>query len=306
MNISAQIVGAVATVLMFATFQFNKRRQILAVQIINAVIWIIHYAMLGAMSGVLINIVCFVRNILFCFRGKNKACSHVLLPITVCAAEIGLTAAVWKGPVDLLAMAGASLQTVSMWSKKPVNIRILSIIASPLWLIYDLQFGSYIGMINETIVIISIIVAFIRYDIRHRNIKMDFYGADTAPQAVRELYADLIRCYDAETCAPRMRDDWSEKNPTLGQCSITAFLVQDLLGGRVLGIPLGDGNYHCFNEALGAVFDLTSAQFGKKQLDYGSPVEQSRETHFSKEEKYGRYLLLKERLEKLRSSKKRI
>ena len=77
--------------------------------------------------------------------------------------------------VDLLEMAGASLQTVSMWSKKPVNIRILSIIASPLWLIYDLQFGSYIGMINETIVIISIIVAFIRYDIRHRNIKMDFY-----------------------------------------------------------------------------------------------------------------------------------
>ena len=39
-----------------------------------------------------------------------------------------------------------------------------------------------------------------------------------------------------ETCAPRLRVDWSDDNITLGQCSITAFLVQDIFGGEVYGI----------------------------------------------------------------------
>jgi hypothetical protein len=41
-----------------------------------------------------------------------------------------------------------------------------------------------------------------------------------------------------------MRKDWTKDNMTLGQCSVTAFLVQDIFGGEVLGILLPDGNYH--------------------------------------------------------------
>ena len=58
-----------------------------------------------------------------------------------------------------------------------------------------------------------------------------------------------------------MQEKWSEANPTCGQCSITAFLVQDIFGGEVYGVSLGDGNYHCFNKVGDAVFDLTSEQF---------------------------------------------
>ena len=99
-----------------------------------------------------------------------------------------------------------------------------------------------------------------------------------------------------ETCAPRLRPGWSENNRTLGQCSITAFLLQDLYGGQVCGVPLGDGNYHCFNAVDGCVFDLTSEQFGEKQLDYSDCVEQSRAVHFAKEEKQQRYNDLRQKL----------
>ncbi|MBO4419898.1 MAG: hypothetical protein J5789_08770 [Oscillospiraceae bacterium] len=115
----------------------------------------------------------------------------------------------------------------------------------------------------------------------------------TSPQT---LYASLLDCWCAETCAPRMRERWSPENPTLGQCSITAFLAQDLFGGIVWGIPLPDGGFHCFNEACGGVFDLTSEQFGGGILDYADASIQHREDHFAKREKYERYLLLKQRL----------
>ena len=88
---------------------------------------------------------------------------------------------------------------------------------------------------------------------------------------------------------------WSKDNRTLGQCSITAFLVQDIFGGEVYGVPRPDGNYHCFNVVDGIKFDLTSEQF-EKQLDYDNVVIQDRNIHFKRIEKKERYEYLKERL----------
>lgn len=114
-----------------------------------------------------------------------------------------------------------------------------------------------------------------------------------------DLYDRLSDIWCADTCAPRMRDKWTPENKTYGQCSITAFLAQDIFGGKVYGIKLNDGNFHCFNMVGDSVFDLTSEQF-KEQLDYGVFEEQFREVHFSKQEKKERYEYLKKMLQATR------
>lgn len=129
-----------------------------------------------------------------------------------------------------------------------------------------------------------------------------FYGADQADvpavndlypgiRTPRELYRALSELWCAETCAPRMRERWTPENRTLGQCSITAFLAQDIFGGKVYGIPLGDGAVHCYNAVGDCVFDLTCEQFGARanELAYENNPEQCREVHFSKAEKRRRY-----------------
>ena len=136
-----------------------------------------------------------------------------------------------------------------------------------------------------------------------------FYGHETAG-GPKPLTDDLdwlhspIDLYDAladglwrrETCAPRMQDEWTPENMTLGQCSITAFIVQDLFGGEVYGILRPGGNYHCYNVIGDARFDLTSEQFGEeaKDLVYDDVNLQTREVHFEKEEKKARYEYLKQ------------
>lgn len=129
-----------------------------------------------------------------------------------------------------------------------------------------------------------------------------FYGWKTADvtdgrqRTPRDYYDLLSAAWCAATCAPRMRKDWTPENKTLGQCSVTAFLIQDIFGGKVYGIPLEDGSIHCFNDVNGCVFDLTSEQFGNRKLDYTRCAEQDRRVHFAKEEKRLRYELLRERL----------
>lgn len=135
----------------------------------------------------------------------------------------------------------------------------------------------------------------------------NYYGWDTKDIAPvtgaypgiknqRDLYDALKDLWSAETCAPRMRDRWTTGNYTLGQCSITAFLVQDIFGGKVYGIEREGGNFHCYNVVNDICFDLTSEQFGDEKLDYTNNPEQFREVHFQKEEKRQRYELLKARL----------
>lgn len=112
----------------------------------------------------------------------------------------------------------------------------------------------------------------------------------------RDLYDALTHVWQADTCAPRMRQDWTKENMTLGQCSITAFLAQDIFGGKVYGVPRSGGTFHCYNVVGDSVFDLTSEQFGDEKLVYEGNPEQFREVHFAKEEKRLRYEKLKERL----------
>lgn len=142
--------------------------------------------------------------------------------------------------------------------------------------------------------------------------KYKFYGSDNPKLAEihpltdeyskihnpYDLYDALMSVWCADTCAPRLREKWSKENPTLGQCSITAFLVQDIFGGKVRGILRPGGNYHCYNEVNGVTFDLTSEQFGGEKLDYTENPEQFREVHFQKAEKKERYEALKTGLRK--------
>lgn len=136
-----------------------------------------------------------------------------------------------------------------------------------------------------------------------------FYGwenADIAPVSEKYkkikdpkmLYDMLCGIWSIESCAPRLRGEWSKENKTLGQCSITAFLVQDIFGGCVYGIKRPGGSVHCFNRASDITFDLTSEQFGGEELNFEECILQSRDEHFKDKDKEARYEYLKEGIEK--------
>ncbi len=144
------------------------------------------------------------------------------------------------------------------------------------------------------------------------NAQYQFYGWETAAvpavnpdypgiHTPRDLYDVLTKAWCAKTCAARMRDDWSEENKTLGQCTVTAFLAQDIFGGKVYGIPRPGGNFHCYNVVNDCCFDLTSEQFGEraKDLVYEGNPQQFREAHFARDDKKQRYELLKKRVKEI-------
>ena len=53
---------------------------------------------------------------------------------------------------------------------------------------------------------------------------------------------------------------WRPDNPAAGQCSVTALVVQDELGGDILKTDV-DGAWHFYNRIDGRRIDFTMSQF---------------------------------------------
>jgi hypothetical protein len=73
----------------------------------------------------------------------------------------------------------------------------------------------------------------------------------------RALYDVLRCCWSQETGGK-----WLAANPARGQCSVTALVVQDLLGGDILKTDI-DGAWHFYNRIAGRRWDLTISQFDR-------------------------------------------
>lgn len=79
-----------------------------------------------------------------------------------------------------------------------------------------------------------------------------------------DLIIAIRKSWNKDTAFPRQQSDWTSDNPALGQCAITALVVQDYLGGEIM---FNKQFAHYWNKLPdGEIFDLTKEQFGENVL----------------------------------------
>ena len=71
-----------------------------------------------------------------------------------------------------------------------------------------------------------------------------------------ELKQLLIKSWNRDTCSKGLRDKWSNENPSLGQCAITALIVNDFFGGKIMRCIASSGS-HYYNIINDELVDLT-------------------------------------------------
>ena len=116
----------------------------------------------------------------------------------------------------------------------------------------------------------------------------------------------LLSCsWEKETCAPGLRNEWNEKNPSLGQCAITALIVNDIYGGKIMRCMSSTGS-HYYNIVDDELVDLTVEQFLGEIPQYENGEERTREYLLSNEDTKNRYLLLCKKLKEEIEEEKKI
>jgi hypothetical protein len=89
-------------------------------------------------------------------------------------------------------------------------------------------------------------------------------------------------------------DKWRKKTPSIGQCAVTALIVNDLYGGLILRGQL-EGDSHYWNLINDKIIDFTGDQY-KDPLSFSAIGTRSREYLFENDDLKRRYNLLKKLL----------
>ena len=161
----AQALGVVAIILGFINYIVKTRGQVLLVNGITTVCFVLHYLCLGAWAGMALNFVAFIRNLCYYHAGKNGKVSKALsitFTVIMCAMGISVSLIAKEGWYFILSVLALTINTFAMSFTNPNHIRKSILITSPLVLAYNCFVFSIGGAVYESVAIISATIGLIR------------------------------------------------------------------------------------------------------------------------------------------------
>ncbi len=156
------ILGIGAMVSLFVSHQQKSRKGILMGKLCADLFWAAHYICLGAFAGMIPNAIGIFREVVFINRKQYRFKGKNLIPIAFILVNITLGTLSFEQWFDILPILASAFVTFSLWIDNPRLTKGISIPVSTAFLIYDVFVHSYMGVINESIAIVSILIFFIK------------------------------------------------------------------------------------------------------------------------------------------------
>lgn len=166
--IIAQIFGFGAMATAITMYQFKKHKTIMVLTALCSTLWCLHFASLGLITPIFMNLINVVRGIIYSNRSKAWG-NKKIIPFLFSAAAVILTALTWKNAWGILPCVASIFSTFANWQTDTKKLKLLTIPVCVGWFIYNTVNGSWAGMANETFTLISIIIALIRYSKNAEN-----------------------------------------------------------------------------------------------------------------------------------------
>lgn len=167
MEIISIIFGIGAMLSLFSIYQRKTRREILLSKLCADVCWVIHYLCIGGTAGAIPNLVGIFRELVFVNRQKHKWASLIVWPALFILINFCLGISTFHSPFNILPIAASALVTVLLWIDRPNLTKLMSLPVCTAFMIYDIYIGSYVGVVNESISILSIFIFFIKRRKKH-------------------------------------------------------------------------------------------------------------------------------------------
>ena len=156
----ANIVALIAMAISFTSYQLNSQRKLLIMQIFSNLPTGISFMILGAWTGVAMNCIAIVRNIVY---SNKKTKSVRWIPFAFAAVMVLMGIYTWTEWYCILMVTGWVVNTLSLSSPSPQFIRKTILVSSPLACVYSLLAQNYLSAAKETMSMISAIIGIIRF-----------------------------------------------------------------------------------------------------------------------------------------------
>ncbi len=162
----AFVVGIVAVCLYLLGYLQKKRNSIIILNLSSRILYIVQYILLGAFEGAALDVCGSASSVLAQRKNTPFIKKHFLwffIGVNLVIIAIGMM--LYVNFFSILPILGVLLHTSAFWMDDERMIRIVSLLGSPFWLVYNFVSGAYGSCIGDILSMVSIGVAMFRYDI---------------------------------------------------------------------------------------------------------------------------------------------
>ena len=175
----ATTIGWISTIQSLFIFTAKKRGKILVLKLINDVLNIINFTMLGTYTGAVLNVIAVCRESIFYFKDKKSWANSkiwlfifmflmMLSPLSVVLDPSRSTTEKW---MQLLPATGSTLAVIGLFMSKEQLIRVLNLFAQAPWVIYNIYNQNIPATVNSCFGIISVVWGLVACIILERKAK---------------------------------------------------------------------------------------------------------------------------------------
>lgn len=171
MSYAAQIIGFTAVGVSFFIYLQKSKKRILLYKLATDVLWVLHHLMIFSYPAAVTTSLSIFRELVFCSQSKKENRSRLWL--FVFTALYAISAFVTCRDIyGIIPAAYSIVATFALWHKKISVTRCCIFCGSFCMLFYGIHYGSTATVINETLTMISIIIAIImEYTYKKNNQK---------------------------------------------------------------------------------------------------------------------------------------
>lgn len=180
-TVIAQGVGVIAMILAYFIYSARTRKTLITLKFISDALWGLHYLLLGALSGAVLNVINMGREFVFQCKSSKKWAQTPIWAVVFIIVNLSSTIFSWQGWASLLPAVGASIAVIGLWCASPMTIRLFSLPSTTCWLIYAFMTGTISGIICNLIQLAAIFVGLYR-DLRDRKNKKETASAEAASE----------------------------------------------------------------------------------------------------------------------------
>ena len=164
MDVIIQLIGGLGIIASIISFQCKKHNSILIFRTLNEGIFALQYFLLGAYTGMAMNLVGCIRNIIFTKQiMQNKKTTTTTIVFGILFLLFGIFT--WQGIKSIIIIMAKMLSTIAYGNKNTTIVRAILFITCSSWLIYNYYVFSIAGMLCESFTLISLIIGVIRLDV---------------------------------------------------------------------------------------------------------------------------------------------
>lgn len=177
MDIVTQLISIAGLACIVASYQQKKKSALILCQLFGGALFGIHYLMLDAYAGFLLNSIAVFRGLVFYKGNLSPRAGRIWVGviISLCILAYALTFTVFGTKptltnliLELLPTVGMVVLTISFNMTHTGHIRALGSINSVGWLTYNIAHQSIGGIGCEILCFASIIIGILRHDIKRK------------------------------------------------------------------------------------------------------------------------------------------